>query len=173
MRGFDRKLQDHRMNHSIERVKVGVAFCRQGARQAFAFDTGGAGDFGDAVRLGDMPYGGKQHMPAIFIGGFFECGFQILYREFGIVPEMRDDELVVRYAGGDGFSFSSLSPFVIFQISHRAFNIRILPALTAAAQQQNNPLAGHAVIQAIAGAVINTQFPHAFPERLAVTSIII
>lgn len=50
------------MNHSIERVKAGVAFCRQGARQAFAFDTGGAGDFGDAVRLGDAAHDGKQYV---------------------------------------------------------------------------------------------------------------
>lgn len=44
-------------------------------------------------------------MPAIFIGGFFERCFQIFHRKFGIIPEMRNNELIVSNAGGWIFFF--------------------------------------------------------------------
>jgi hypothetical protein len=52
--GFDGEAEADGFGYSDQRGEAGVAVDGEYAVEAFAFDAGGFGDFGDALGLGEM-----------------------------------------------------------------------------------------------------------------------
>src|SRR5215813_7224947 len=74
-------------------------------------------------------------------------------------------------ASSCALSFIVGSPLPVLPKPYCAVNVRILCTLVATAQQKNNLCSGLCIVETVASAGINTQFPHSFAAESMVSEV--
>jgi hypothetical protein len=103
MSRFHRESEPNCFGDGNQRGQTRVAIRRQRAVQTLALDASGLGDLGYTLRLGEVAQGNQQNAGLVFI---FQCCFQVLGGEIGVLPEASNYGLIV---GDAGFTFHEVS----------------------------------------------------------------